>query len=550
MLFAMMFGIAAVVFVIGYFTYGRFMGRVYGLNNDNVTPAIRFEDGIDFVPAHPAVLLGHHFASIAGAGPVTGPIAAAMLFGWLPTVIWVIVGSTFLGGPHDLGAIVSSIRHDGNSIGTVTERWIGKAGKYLFLGFTILTIFLIVAVFLVMSSGTFAGDPVVAFVSTLFIILAFISGNLIYKFHVPLFLVTLVMLAIILGACVYVNETTCPWLIGTMFKHDTNFWNAFLAIYCFVASVLPVWMLLQPRDYLASYFLYFAVAVGAYGMLTGSALDTGTIPAITANVQYFGFSSKAMWPMMFIMVACGAISGFHGLIGSGTTSRQIRQEKDALLIGYGAMLVEGIVAIISVGTLMVLGADAAKTLSPVQIFSQGFGKFSSLLGFDPVFGARLGAIAINSFLLTSLDTAARLGRYQIQEISGGKIGMYPATIGLMIVSLLLVYSKTTDASGHVIATWAAIWPLFGSANQMVASLSLLAIAAWIKMGLKKNHSFMYIPYWFIMITTLFSLVIQLKEHLAVAQPNYLLSILAALLIILGVAMSVAGVKAMHGSEKA
>ena len=548
MLFPLMFGIAALVFIIGYFTYGRFMSNVYGLDNSIETPAKRFEDGIDFVPAHPAILLGHHFASIAGAGPVTGPIAASMVFGWLPTIIWVVVGSTFLGGPHDMGSIVASIRHDGSSIGIVTEKWIGKAGKYLFLSFTLLTLILVVAVFLVMSSGTFAGDPVVAFVSTLFIILALISGVLIYKCHVPLLAVTVVMLAAIVGACVYVDETTCPILIGKIFTHNQDFWNGFLAVYCFFASVLPVWMLLQPRDYLASYFLYFAVAIGAYGMFTGSALDTGTIPRLAANVQYFGFTSKAMWPAMFVMVACGAISGFHGLIGSGTTSRQIRCEKDSVLIGYGAMLIEGLVAVISIGTLMVLGVEGAKGLSPVQIFSQGFGKFSTLVGLDATFGTRMGAIAINSFLLTSLDTAVRLGRYQFQEITNGKISMYPATIIIMVLAVVLVYTKTHDAAGNVIPTWSAIWPIFGAANQMVAALSLLAISAWIKLGLKKDHSFMYIPFWFMLVTTIYSLVIQINERLSVAQPNYLLSALSALLIILGIAMSIAGAKAMHGNK--
>ena len=555
MLFPMMFGISAVVFIIGYLVYGRFMANVYGLSDANETPAKKFEDGIDFVPAHPAVLLGHHFASIAGAGPITGPIAAAMTFGWLPTILWCVIGSTFLGGPHDMGSVVASLRHDGNSIGTVIEKWIGKTGKYLFLSFTILTLILVVAVFLVMSAGTFAADPVVAFVSTLFILLAVVSGFMIYKMHVPLWVVTVVMLVLIIGGCVKVNETTAPWLIGVVFKHDINFWNAFLGVYIFLASILPVWVLLQPRDYLASYFLYFAVAIGAYGMFAGSGLDTQTVPMLSANVEYLGFTSKAMWPAMFVMVACGAISGFHGLIGSGTTSRQLRSEKDAVLIGYGAMLIEGLVAVISIGTLMVLGMEGAKGLSPVQIFSQGFGKFSTLVGLDATFGARLGAIAINSFLLTSLDTATRLGRYQVQEITNGSVDKFHATLDIVVLAVALVYTKT-----HVevivngvkqlkeIATWAAIWPIFGAANQMVAALNLLGIAAWVKLGLKKSHKFLYIPFWFMLVTTVYSLIIQVKERITAAAPNYLLTSLAIILIVLGVTMSIAGVSAM-GKEK-
>lgn len=549
MLFPIMFGISAVIFIIGYIVYGRFMANVYGLSDTNETPAVKFEDGIDYCPAHPAVLLGHHFASIAGAGPITGPIAAAMKFGWLPTILWCVIGSTFLGGPHDMGALVASLRHDGQSIGAVVEKWIGKTGKFLFLSFTILTLILVVAVFLVMSAGTFAADPVVAFVSTLYIVLAIIAGFMIYRWHVPLWVVTIVMLALIVGGCVKVNAETAPWLINTVFAHDINFWNAFLGVYIFFASILPVWMLLQPRDYLASYFLYFAVIVGAYGMFAGSALDSKTVSVVAANVRYFGFSSSAMWPAMFVLVACGAISGFHSLVGSGTTSKQLRKEKDAVLVGYGAMLIEGLVAVISIGTLMVIGLEGAKGLSPVQIFSLGFGKFSTLVGLDATFGARLGAIAINSFLLTSLDTATRLARYQVQEITGGKVSMYPATIFVIVLALCLVYTKTHDVSGKVIAAWLAIWPIFGAANQMVAALSLLSIAAWVKLGLKKKHTFVYAPFWFMLVTTVFSLIIEVKERFAVAQPNYLLSCLAVILIVLGIAMSIAGIRTMHSGEK-
>ena len=555
-MFPVMFGVSAVIFIVGYLVYGRFMANVYGLSDANETPAIKFEDGIDFVPAHPAVLLGHHFASIAGAGPITGPIAAGMTFGWLPTIMWCVIGSTFLGGPHDMGSVVASLRHDGNSIGTVIEKWIGKTGKYLFLSFTILTLILVVAVFLVMSAGTFAADPVVAFVSTLFICLAVISGLMIYKWHVPLWLVTIIMLALIVFGCVKVNAETAPWLIN-IFTHKIDFWNGFLGVYIFLASVLPVWMLLQPRDYLASYFLYFAVAVGAYGMFAGSNLDSNTVPMIANNVQYFGFTSKALWPAMFVLVACGAISGFHGLIGSGTTSRQLRKEKDAVLIGYGAMLIEGLVAVISLGTLMVLGIEGAKGLSPVQIFAKGFGQFSTLVGLDATFGARLGAIAINSFLLTSLDTATRLGRYQVQEFTGGKIGMIPATILVVALSVALVYTKThidviVNGVKQVkeIATWAAIWPIFGAANQMVAALNLLGIAAWVKLGLHKSNKFLYIPFWFMLVTTVYSLVIQVKERLEAAVPNYLLLSLGAILIVLGVAMSIAGISAMNKEKDA
>ena len=543
MLFTMMFCISAAVFIIGYVVYGRFMANIYGLSDANATPAVKFEDGVDYCPAHPAVLLGHHFASIAGAGPITGPIAAGLTFGWLPTILWCVIGSTFLGGPHDMGALVASMRHDGQSVGAVIEKWIGRGGKFLFLCFTILALILVVAVFQVMSAGTFVADPVVAFVSCLYIALAVVSGFMIYRWHVPLWVVTVVMLALIVGSCVKVNEGSAPALIKA-FTYDIDTWNLFLSVYIFLASILPVWMLLQPRDYLASYFLYFAVVVGAYGMFTGNALNTNTIPMIGSSLQLLGFSSKAMWPSMFVIVACGAISGFHGLVGSGTTSKQLRKEKDAVLVGYGAMLIEGLVAVISIGTLMVIGAEGAKGLSPVVIFSRGFGQFSALLGMDPVFGTRLGAIAINSFLLTSLDTATRLTRYQIQEISGNRINKFVATFIAVGIALGLVYTKTTDATGKVIATWQAIWPIFGASNQLVAALTLLGIGVWISRGLKKDNTFMMIPFWFMLATTVVALAIQVKEALGAAVPNYLLSGMAIALLVLGVTMVIEGLRAL------
>ncbi|MCF4150716.1 carbon starvation protein A [Dethiosulfovibrio sp. F2B] len=537
--FAFMFIVSAVVFVMGYRVYGSFMAKVYDLNDDNKTPAECMFDGIDYCPAHPAVLLGHHFASIAGAGPITGPIVAASMFGWLPTLIWCIIGSTFLGGPHDMGALVSSMRHDGKSVGEVVERWIGHKGKVLFLWFTILALILVVAVFLVLSANTFAADPIVAFVGCLYIAMAVISGMLIYKFHAPLWMVTVVMLAIVAVACVKGSDSQT---IVEMFKLPNTTWNYILALYILAASVLPVWLLLQPRDYLASYFLYFAVIIGAVGMLLGSKFDSGAIPMMKSGVDYFGIKGQPMWPMMFVIVACGAISGFHSLVGSGTTSKQLRKETDAVVVGYGSMLMEGLVACIAIGTLMVAGSIVKG--GPVVTFAEGFGKFASLVGIDPVLGTRLGAIAINSFLLTSLDTATRLARYQIQELSGMKINKYVATIIAVVAALALVMVKTHDAAGNPIPAWKAIWPIFGAANQMVAALALLSIGVWVVRGLKKNANFLMAPFWFMLVTTMMALFILIKGWLGLAQPNYLLAGVASILFLLAVLLVVEAFKAL------
>lgn len=544
MLFAMIFVGSMVFLILGYKFYGKFMADVYGLDNNCPCPSERLNDGVDYCPTHPAVLLGHHFSSIAGAGPIVGPINAAAIFGWLPTLLWCMIGSVFLGGPHDMGSLIASIRHDGKSIGVVIERWIGQVGKKLFLCFSILLLILVVAVFLVLTTDTFVDDPVVAFVGCLYIVLAVISGILIYRFNMDLRIVTVIMLAIITFASIKGGDW--QW-VNTIFTHNSDQWNVFLAIYILAASVLPVWLLLQPRDYLASFFLYFAVAVGAIGMLFGSSLNSGNVPAFADGIKWVGLSKTHLWPMMFVIVACGAISGFHSLVGSGTTAKQIRCERDVLPVGYAAMLIEGLVAVIAIGTLMVAGGIQAK--SPVGTFAAGFGKFCTIIGIDPVLGTRLGAIAINGFLLTSLDTATRLGRYQIGELSNGKINKWISTIAVVVAALCLVYAKTTDASGKAVAAWSVIWPVFGSANQLIAALAILAVAVWIIRGLKKKATFLLIPFWFMLATSVTALVIDIKTTMQSNSPNYVLAAISAVLLVLAVLMAREGLNALR-DEKA
>ncbi len=540
-MFAAMFIGAIVVFGIAYKVHGTFMEKVYGLDDGNKTPAETMYDGIDYCPAHPAVLVGHHFASIAGAGPIVGPIVAATMFGWLPAYLWCLVGSAFLGGPHDMGALVSSMRHDGKSIGEVVDRWIGRTGKVLFLWFTILALILVVAVFLVLSANTFAADPIVAFVGCLYIAMAVVSGLLIYKWHTPLWLVTVVMLAIVGFATV--KGADSAWIMSTFTVPAKN-WNWILAVYILLASVLPVWLLLQPRDYLASYFLYLAVILGAIGMLFGSKFNSGQIPVWGGG---FVVNGQPMWPMLFVIVACGAISGFHSLVGSGTTAKQIAKESDAKIVGYGSMLIEGVVATIAIGTVMVTGAVVKG--GPVVTFSTGIGQFASLIGIDPKLGMRLGAIAINSFLLTSLDTATRLTRYQIQELSNMKINKYVATIIAVVAALALMFTPAHDPAGNAIPAWKAIWPIFGAANQMVAALALLSIGVWVIKGLKKSGTFLIAPFWFMIATTAAALVLLIKNSMAGEHPNYLLAGVASILMVLGLMLAVQAFRAIK-EEKA
>jgi carbon starvation protein len=522
---AMLFIFSLVFFAVVYRIHGRYMARIYDLNDDNPTPAETMYDGIDYCPAHPAVLLGHHFASIAGAGPIVGPITAASMFGWLPAYLWCLLGSAFLGGPHDMGALVSSMRHNGKSVGEVVDHWVGKRGKFFFLVFTILTLILVVAVFLQLSANNFAADTAVAFSSVLYIFMAVIFGVLVYKYNTPLWLMTLVMVPVVIGACWYGNYAT--WVAG-VFTYSMPTWRWILAVYILLASVLPVWLLLQPRDYLASFFLYFAVIVGAIGMVFGGKFEV-QLPAFKGFVA----GDQYMWPMLFVIVACGAISGFHSLVGSGTTSKQLRRETDSTLVGFGSMLLEGVVAVIAIGTIMISG----KILEggPVVTYANGFGQFAGLLGIDPKIGASLGGLAINSFLLTSLDTATRLTRYQIQELTNMKVDKYTSTIVAIAAAMALLLVKTVGPDGKAIPAWAAIWPMFGAANQLVAALALLAVGVWVVKGLKKDNSFLMIPMWFMLATTVAALLFMIKEKLT-GVPNYLLVSISIILLVLAILM--------------
>ena len=512
---AILFLSAAVFFILAYRFYGRFMSEKFGLDNSKKTPAETMYDGMDYVPSHPALVLGHHFSSIAGAGPIVGSITAAGMFGWLPAYIWVLLGSSFVGGPHDTGSLVASIRHKAQSTGMVIKRWIGEKGSFLFLCFSILTLLLVQAVFLQLTCINMAADPAVAFTAIVYMFMALVVGLLIYRFNVPLKWVTVIMLPVVFGTLWLGSSSET---IMTMFALPLETWRWIIIAYMVAASLLPVWLLLQPRDYMTSYFLYFVLLVGAVGMIFGSGQFEVTAPA------FKGFSTETayLWPILFVVVACGAVSGFHSMVGSGTTSKQIRKEKDTLIVGYGGMLLEGIVAVIALGTFMI----ATQTdVSPMIAYANGFSKFASLLGIDPAMGATLGLFAINSFLLTSLDTATRLTRYQIQEISGNRVNKYAATAIAVAGALVLVLSKAGDQS---IAD--VIWPIFGSANQLVAALALLTIAVWLKKGLKVDNRWLIYPMWFMLATSIAALFLLLKGQLMSVHTNWLLVIISIILM--------------------
>lgn len=510
-----LFAVACLVFVVAYKFYGDFQSRVYGLNDNNPTPSQTMNDGMDYVPAHPAVLLGHHFASIAGAGPVVGPIAAAAMFGWLPAYLWILIGCVFFGGVHDMGSIVASFRHKGLSIGEVINQWIGPKAKRLFLIFTWLALTLVIAVFLELATQTFVADPAVAFSACLYMVMAMIFGILIYRCNVSLKLATIVMLPILFYSLVYGNESA--W-VQSAFKLDSNTWRMFLVAYIFAASVMPVWLLLQPRDYLASYLLYASLIIGGVGMLFGGSNFEVKLPAFTGIVSQSG---EYIWPLLFVTVACGAISGFHSLVGSGTSSKQIGRESDAVPVGYGAMLIEGIVGVIALGTLMMTGVMDKG--GPTVVYANGLGEFAKLMGIPQKLGVSFALLALNSFILTSLDTATRLARYQLQEFTDMKLGKYSATGIGVAIALALVFVKAGNTP-----VWALIWPVFGASNQLVAAMALLALGVWIKRDLKKDNTFVMYPMYFMLITT----VVALVQLIVTSMNKPIIAVISAMLLVL------------------
>ena len=520
---ATLFIFAFIFFLVAYKIYGVFLARRFGLDNTRETPAEYLYDGMDYCPTHPTVLMGHHFCSIAGAGPIVGPITAAAWFGWLPAYLWCLLGSVFFGGPHDMGSLLASIRHDGKSMGEVMRRWIGERGRFIFLCFTTLTLFLIMAVFLQLAADTMANDGAVAFSAVIYMIAAVVFGLLVYRFNISLKLATFIMLPVVFGSCWLAHAIPA---ISDIFAMDMRTWRWILVGYILVASLLPVWLLLQPRDYLASYFLYFAILIGGIGMIFGSNFEI-QLPAFKGFVS----NDQFLWPLLFITVACGAISGFHSMVGSGTSSKQLRNERDCLVVGYGSMLIEGLVAVIAIGTIMIVG-DQITQSSPVTIYAQGFGNFCALVNIDVALGTSLGALAINTFILTTLDTSTRLARYQIQEFSGGKLDRYTST-GIAIAGALALLLFETDGR----PTWQIVWPTFGAANQLVAALAFLAIAAWLRKGLKRQITFIMVPMWFMLISSVAALCFLIRDQfLYSASPSWIIVGICSILLLLSVLM--------------
>ena len=488
--------------LLAYRWYGKFLSDRCQLDDHRMTPANEKEDGIDFVPARASVLFGHHFSSIAGAGPIVGPILAATYFGWGPTWAWILIGAILVGGVHDFGSTLMSVRNGGRSIADTMRSLVGEGAGKLFMLFVVLALIYVIIVFLDLTANTFAKQPAVASASGWFIVVAVIFGFLMRsgKF-------SLGKLAILFFPLTFAGLAVGHFF--PMVELGKDFWIYATLGYCFVAAVLPVGLLLQPRDFLSAGFLYAILVVGVLGMLISG--ETLRMPAFT------GWESEKLGmlvPFLFITVACGACSGFHSIVSSGTTSKQIKRESDVRRISYGGMLVEGILAVFAMGCVAVLTISERETGgTPVGLFAAGAAKFFGAVGIPTNLGAEFAMLAISTFLLTTLDTCTRLTRFLIEELFAwrNETSRYLGTLLALVLPAILVFQQFPAADGSLQPAWKAIWPLFGATNQLLAALALLTFVVFLKAS-KVGYGFALLPAVVMMVMPMIALALMAWEH--------------------------------------
>lgn len=501
----------AVLFVAAFFTYGRFLERRLEIDNSRPTPSHTDYDGVDRVPAHPAVLFGHHFSSIAGAGPIVGPIIAAVAFGWAVPLVWILAGAIFIGGAHDFCALVASVRNRGRSIADIARESMSPLAYRLLLLFMWLALVYVLTVFTDLTATTFVQDGGVATSSWLFLVLAIGFGLCVYRLKIPVLWASLVFVPLVFAGTWIGQLIPIPsgWIESALGTDPIKSWSIVLIVYCFVASVTPVWVLLQPRDYLSSFLLYASMLLGLVGLLFG-----GFDVHFPAFIAWQSPELGPIFPIVFITVACGACSGFHSLVASGTSSKQLDKETDARTVGYGAMLVEGLVAVIALATVMMLTSDdPLSKKAPLTVYATGIGRFANVIGIPEKLGVSFGLLALSTFILTTLDTATRLGRYIFEEFFKLQPGpaRYGATLATLALPTVFALIPLTDAQGLPIPAWKAIWPVFGATNQLLAGLTLVVLAVWLRRS-KRKSGFLWLPLAFMTAATLYALVLLIQQY--------------------------------------
>lgn len=500
---------SAAILSVAYWTYGPLLVRLLKLNPTAKTPAYELQDDVDYSPIAPNELLSQHFSAIAAAGPIVGPILAGVMFGWLPALIWILVGSILIGGVHDFTALVASIRHKARSIAEVVRDHMSRRAFVLFLTFVWLALVYIIVAFTDITAASFIGTQTlengqqvtgagIASSSLMYLALPIMMGMVLKYTRMSVGVATLIFLPLVgvsiwLGQYVPVDMTAILKTVipGADDKMAHKTWDILLLIYCCIASVVPMWLLLQPRGHLGGYFLYIALAAGAVGLLFGGA----TIEYPAFNGWETPKKGETLFPMLFITIACGACSGFHSLIASGTTSKQLRYETDAKLIGYGAMLLEAMVAIVSLSCVMILAKDAPllKNPQPNLVYAQGIGslleKFAggvrstgwTSFNISAQLTVSFALMAFTTFVYDTLDVCTRLGRYIIQELTGwhDAKGRWLGTLLTGGAPAFFVMQTVHGPDGKPAPLWRVFWALFGASNQLLAALTLLGVTVWL-----------------------------------------------------------------------
>lgn len=531
----------AVILIAAYLTYGRWVARQLALRDDVPTPAVEVNDGEDFVPTPAPYLFSQHFSAIAAAGPIVGPIIAGLTFGWLPALLWILVGSIFIGGVHDMTSLVASVRHKARSIPDIVREHMSRRAYLLFLSFVWIALVYIIVAFTDITASTFAppapGDlskatsaqvekyaldvergAAAASSSMMYLGLAVVMGLVLRYTRLSLSWATaifmpLVLLSIWAGPYMKLLVPESLWYDGS----PTKTWDIALLIYCGVASVIPVWALLQPRGFLGGYFLSVTVFLAFLGIVAatfvGESIETVYPAFVGWQVPQAPTAQRFLFPLLFVTVACGACSGFHSMISSGTTSKQLRRESDAKSIGYGCMLMEAFVAVIALGCVMILVPEEAGKgpIKPDDIFAAGISRFIGTLAtvlhidyqraYDYLFNFSLLAFA--TFIYDTLDVCTRLGRYVLEEFTGwrGKKGRLICTVLTLLPPMYLVLQTMIDpVRGTPVPAWKVFWTLFGTANQLLAALTLIGVTVWLlRMG--KNWLYTAIPAAFMVMIT-------------------------------------------------
>lgn len=544
MLLCIIFAAGIICLFLGYKFYGTFCEKIFEIDFTKILPSKSKEDGVDYVPTNKWILFGHHFSSIAGAGPIVGPITAALLFGWFPAFIWIVFACIFIGSMHDFAALVVSVRNGGESVSSVCKKYLSPISYKMYLGFCWLSLVYFIIVLTDLTSVTFAPSVAnlgldekakvltmgnsVAWCSLLYIFYAIIFGFFVRKRKMSIWGGTAIFVPIILLTVYFAQYM--PMIPFTEMAGGAKIYSIILLVYCFVAAILPVWIMLQPRDYLSSYLLFICMFLSVIGLIFGI-FDKSNVINLT---DYSGFFSKdgPLFPVMFITIACGAVSGFHSLVAGGTTSKQVKHPKDLKFLGYGAMIMEGVLALISLAAVMVIGKSTVYN-NPNSIFAGGFSTFTRSLGIPMNLGSTFALLALSTFLLTSMDSSTRIARYILQEFFHKEDWLHKIlyTVAVLILPLVMIFVKMPDAAhpGQYLPVYKAIWPVFGASQQLLAGLCLLVIYI-IRKHKNKSTGFVFWPMIFMIVASIVGIIQIMYKYCL--EGNYSIVVLSFILLIL------------------